>query len=751
MTVHLHHLKGCSPTPLAHYLKAIGILRLVAQQKDSDVRGFWRDQDFCLLTTLDEAALEAFFLDDYAPTPFVSPWNKGSGFYTTNDKGLAPLEGSKAPRFEAFRRGISDARTQLGGITRADSEVRRLKDQTKAKKGAQPARSKNDPDHRAELAAAEREFKRLKADLYGPFALAWRGPHREWMDAAMVLSPEGEPSWPALLGTGGNDGRLDFTNTAMQRLGNLFDLASVGGAPVATAKALLKTALFETPSAAMLDAAVGQFLPGSAGGANGTTGPNADSRINPWDFVLMLEGAIAFRGQATRRLGARDVMRAAIPFAVAAQRVGNATRRNAPQGNEKEKDTRGEQWMPLWERPASWSDVSALFGEGRAQLGRTSVRRPLDFARAIARLGVARGLTGFVRYGYLERNGQSNLAVPLGRIEVAAHPRARLIDEIGGWLDRLQREADDAPARFSASVGVLSDAVFDVLTREAEPTRWQSVLAAIDEVERVQASGTAFKVGPCPTLSPGWVDAAADGSPEWRLALSLGRAARGYRDGRPFDSVRAHALPIDPRKCWSYAIGADKRLINDPRVVMTGRDPLSDLVALVERRLLEASQRGSRTLPLVARYGAGARLDDLARFLAGEVDVERIVALGRTLMALDWEHVRLTRVRVDSRGDRPDEAWETLRLCSLPFAVRERSIATEPAMVRRLAAGDAAGAVELALRRLRASGFRPPLAAAIADPTTARRWAAALVFPLDPAVVSTMADRFEDPTAKETT
>lgn len=744
MTVYLHHLTGCAPTPLAHYLKAIGILRLVAQQQDPDVRGCWRDQHFYLLTTLDEAALEAFFLDEYAPTPFVSPWNKGSGFYATNDKGLAPVERSKAIRFEAFRRGIADARKQLDGITRADAEVRRLKDQTKAKKGSKPARSKDDPDYKKELAIAEREFKRLKADLYGPFALAWRGAHRDWMDAAMVLSPDGEPSWPALLGTGGNDGRLDFTNTAMQRLGDLFDLASANGAAVPTAKALLKTALFETPSAALLDAAVGQFLPGSAGGANGTTGPNAESRINPWDFILMLEGAIAFRGQATRRLGARENMRAAIPFAVAAQAVGHATRG-------KEKDTRGEQWMPLWERPASWQDVSALFGEGRAQLGRSSARRPLDFARAIASLGVARGLTGFVRYGYLERNGQSNLAVPLGRIDVAAHLRARLIDDIGRWLDRLQREADDAPARFSASVDVFSDAVFDVLTREAEPIRWQSVLAAIDEVERVQASGTAFKVGSCPTLSPGWLDSAADDSPEWRLALSLGSAARGYnKDGRPFDSVRAHALPLDPKKGWKYAVGADKRLINDPRVVMTGRDPLNDLVALVERRIVEASQAGGRTLPLVAQHGAGARLDDIARFLAGEVDVERVVALGRALMALDWEHARLPRVGIDSRGDRPDEAWEALRLCSLPFPVRERTIATEPAMFRRLASGDASGALELALRRLRAAGLRPPLVAAIADPTTARRWAAALAFPIAPAVAAAMADRFENPTARET-
>jgi CRISPR-associated protein Csx17 len=54
MTIHLHRLYGCAPTPLAHYLKAIGILRIVAQQKDAEVRGFWRDQHFCLLTLLDQ-------------------------------------------------------------------------------------------------------------------------------------------------------------------------------------------------------------------------------------------------------------------------------------------------------------------------------------------------------------------------------------------------------------------------------------------------------------------------------------------------------------------------------------------------------------------------------------------------------------------------------------------------------------------------------------------------------------------------
>jgi len=34
-------LPGCAPEPLMAYLQALGILRLVGEQKDSDARGWW--------------------------------------------------------------------------------------------------------------------------------------------------------------------------------------------------------------------------------------------------------------------------------------------------------------------------------------------------------------------------------------------------------------------------------------------------------------------------------------------------------------------------------------------------------------------------------------------------------------------------------------------------------------------------------------------------------------------------------------
>jgi CRISPR-associated protein Csx17 len=72
MTFYVHRLKGCSPAPLANYLKALGVLRLISEQADSSVRGWWQDEQFCLLSKLSEEEIRSFFLNSYEPTPLLS-------------------------------------------------------------------------------------------------------------------------------------------------------------------------------------------------------------------------------------------------------------------------------------------------------------------------------------------------------------------------------------------------------------------------------------------------------------------------------------------------------------------------------------------------------------------------------------------------------------------------------------------------------------------------------------------------------
>ena len=88
-------LGGCTLEPLGSYLKALSVLRLVSEQADGSARGWWDRGSFCLETELDEDRLVAFFLESYAPTPILSPWNGGSGFYPKDRKvGIQAIAGS---------------------------------------------------------------------------------------------------------------------------------------------------------------------------------------------------------------------------------------------------------------------------------------------------------------------------------------------------------------------------------------------------------------------------------------------------------------------------------------------------------------------------------------------------------------------------------------------------------------------------------------------------------------------------------
>jgi CRISPR-associated protein Csx17 len=113
VSLQIHELKGCAPEPLADYLKALGVLRLVVEQGlDPQARGWWQNERFHLLTRLSRDELEKFFLERYEPTPLLSPWNKGCGFFKGSDSGLAPMEESRGERFASFRRGIKESRPE---------------------------------------------------------------------------------------------------------------------------------------------------------------------------------------------------------------------------------------------------------------------------------------------------------------------------------------------------------------------------------------------------------------------------------------------------------------------------------------------------------------------------------------------------------------------------------------------------------------------------------------------------------------
>lgn len=703
MTMHVHILKGCAPAPLANYLKALGILRLVGEQADAQARGWWEGERFCLLSKLSKEELEAFFLEKYEPTPFFNPWGARSGFYSgspekTARAALTVIEKSKHERLAAFRSAISlvrDVINQGGG--------------EKPEKEDEPVM-----------------LRRLQLRL--------RGPGLDWMST--VVADLGDRfSKPAIFGTGGNEGSGGYTAAYLGAI-----LETILGD---TWKAHIASALWNDGSDR--DAWDGGFQPPAKDGLKKpkketVAGPFRqflpEGEGSPWDLLLAFEGALVIQSGVTRRSNTDQNHFISSPYYFAPRGMGAGSSSEIDEfvlNKGRKNPGRGEQWFPLWGKPSTFAEIQLLFREGRCSSGRRAAKNPLDAVRAICGLGATRGITSFLRYGYLQRdNLATHFAVPLGRILVRENSTARLVDDLSGWLDRLHRAArnKNAPSRLVQAERRMANAVFAALTHDHTSDRWQAILLASAEIESLQADGTGIEAGPIPALRPDWISAVAEDSAELRLALALGSAAARYLKHKPIDSIRHHFLPLEPGARRFKT--ADKRLVNDPRVVVSGRGPLSDLAAIVERRLIEAAQNGERRCRLVAAAGCGARFSDLAQFLSGAVDLDRLFGLARAFMAIKWdqwsrEHAPI----IPASTGTPEECWLAVRLCCLPFSIDQgHDVPADECIVRLLRSGDAARAIKLARQRLQSVGIRPPIYAGTFDTEVARRWTAALAFPI---------------------
>lgn len=728
-------LEGCAPVPLAAYLKALGVFRLVAEQKDPGARGFWRNESFVLDTVLTQEDLLRFFLEDYRPSPIISPWNAGSGFYYQEGKlnEKDPKTGKKK------KTGVRNQPTAATRTVDLISESRSNQRLFAYKQVIQDARSVLTALG-YDSAPSENGKRQLVTLLRGHLSDS----SLPWFDAAVIMSGN-ELTFPPLLGSGGNDGNLDFSTNFMQRLIDLLDVET--GQPRPGVLSSLQNALFGNAAISVGKGAVGQFAPGAAGGPNATAGFDRDTLINPWDYVLMLEGALMFAASVTRRLQGEGLGALSFPFTVRTTGTGGAGASLT-----EENDARGEIWLPLWQRSAVFAEITALLSEGRATLDRRSVRDGMDFARAVAALGVNRGVAEFQRVAFLQRSGKSYVAAPVNRVRVRRNPKADLLNDLDreDWLPRFRRYArtKEAPARLQAIARRIDEAIF-VLTQEraesVSASAVQRVLMALGEAVAYLASSPKARdskganLRPPPPLDRAWFEAANDRLPEFRIAAAL--AGIGIGMGRreadgpdetaesasaqsdpPVDEnggptmgdrkqsalsppFRAHLVPLD-EKTWH---GRYRKWSDAERLAVWGHGALErNLAAVLDRRLLYAARNDLAGGPFSGQ--AAADLSSVLAFLHEKTDDAKIAALAKGLAWASPPY--LIKNMANQRAPMP-LAYALMK----PFFVPDcdlGKIGTVPTdmklrmpsgLVRRLNADDVGAAVALACRAARAAGL----------------------------------------------
>ena len=442
----------------------------------------------------------------------------------------------------------------------------------------------------------------------------------------------------------------------------------------------------------------------------------------------MLEGAVLFAASATRRLASDESGALSYPFTVRVTAGGSGV---AALGDED--NARAEIWMPLWSLPTSLRELEALLSEGRVTLGRRPVRDGLDFARAVAGLGVDRGVSAFQRYAFLMRSGKAYFATPLNRVDVIRNPAADLIDELdqGAWLSRFRRFArKEGSHRLLSLLRNLETAIFRLaLDHRDAAASTRRLLIQLGEIDRYLARSPKARENcpPIPSLSSRWITQAEPGGGiEFALAAALA-GIHGRKGGDWAYPMRLHLAPEHPGRYPRW----DEQATH--QVTWGGGDAESNLIATLQRRLLDAERMELDDKPLVPSRTAS--LAHVATWLAGEVDTTALAELLPGLM--------LTRIPSGRVGD-------DLQRLPLPAAYRllkpffatdgqlrragllpaDQQLPLPADMVRWLAAGQVHPVMSRAMRALRIAGLVSETLAPAPGIHDGRRLLAALMVPI---------------------
>lgn len=737
-------LRGCTSRPIVNYLKSLGILRLVAVQADSMVKGFWDDTIFGLETQLSEIELENFFCRSYTPTPLVAPWNGSSGFYPgDNTSGLDAIIKTSDHRFQPYKEVIQTIRSwpeipkNPKTVKEVEETLERAIETIVSEKQRKELREiiNNLREIAKEILSDEKpqfitfdEIEKKAKDKRNPSKQLWsrffkaaskartksnsisRSGSKEqilaicrsrlpdyiidWLDAVYALNSQGEAFYNPVLGTGANEGHLEFSNNFMQRVtGLLLDK------PVELQKLLLSNSLFGQAVSGLEKAKIGQFNPGKAGGFNQGTGVETkDFAINPWDYVLAFEGALLMASSITRRSPANNMTYLSAPFSVRFSPVGFTSSDYGENG-------RGEVWLPLWGKPSGYPEVKQLFGEGRSVLGKRAARTGIEFSRAVSTLGVDRGIRAFERYAFLERRGQSYVALPAGRFKVSYHSKVNLLKE----LDPILKKLDDflgrfqnIPASYLSTRRQIDEAIF-ACTRDTSTHQYKSLIRAIGRMECIIAQRDRNKepslARPLWGLSPNWVIACDDGSVELRIASSLASITSTEKVG----SIRTYMSGVS---AGSPARWGESNNDN----CWVGGSCSERLANLILRRIMDAERYGVSRFPLNASLPISA--NDVMPFLNEETDDNSLEELLWGFTLINWRESGIGSIwgqikKMSANKTIISRTWCILKLLHSPYPVRKKTFRHEPRIGNLLMAGRINEACQVAITRLRISDLTP--------------------------------------------
>jgi CRISPR-associated protein Csx17 len=562
--------------------------------------------------------------------------------------------------------------------------------------------------------------------------------------------PAGAVNFNPMLGSGGNAGRREFSKGWKEAATALApsnkrkrDIPDAAGRLDE-----LKGLLAGEPISWLMELNAASWFSDSIERINSGQRPFAKGIASPWAMALACEGLVFFAGGASRRLGARARAVGAFPFVVQAA---------APTASGEAGRDLGEVWAPIWSRPMTVAEATALFSRGRAEIGGRGALTPSAFAVAITRRGVDAGIAEFRRFA-LGRTTSANTFEPRfeGPVVVpgpdaAPSFTATALERLLALIDGLPRDRKEGTRwRYLGLRGPVEAAMLRATASPNDPEAVCALLdAAVGALDRIDASKPfRSREVDWEPLPANWVAELVrhglDLEPEGRLALAL---VSSFPAARPFALYRFGTEMRDRGRVARlyHPETAPARWVWRP-------GPLPRALASVIHRYVLDWEQDQKDGGVEAAPQAAAPAADVELWLAGRLDEDLLARWLSRFALFDWRELSAD-VRQLSR--RPQSAnAPSADLClygilhplfDLRPANRDRGQTREdlmppeggartPASARRIAghlrAGDIGAAVEVA--RSRYAMARAPLATSdvpwkVGDP---ERLLASLLFPV---------------------
>jgi len=675
MSGYVIKLRGCTPEPLGNYLKGLGVFRLITEQADPEARAWWREgylhiyQSKWVGTGAEvEGHLSNWLLDGCQFTPLIAPWQTGTGYLnkgkrTAGGDALSGLLGLSHRGTESFRDVFKDFARALSVELPEDPA-----------QWPKVVREKAPPD------LSDAEVLRLLRNRLE------NRPSVRWLDAVGVSASRSResdnPSWFPILANGGGEASGQYIVNHQQRLlsllrskddersqvqleSTLFGMSPPGALEAKAMGAMYYPSLMKAPN-------VGQdFI------------PDPERRVNPWDFVFLLEGTVIWSMTVTRRKGVTPE-KASFPFYCRSSFGGSVITVPKEVEGAEGSIANGEIWCPIWRYPATLYEVQRIFGEGRLQVGDQVITRGLDFALAMMGVGVDRGIHAFYRYSLLERSGSGRqttlLAVPSGCFVPQRALHVSLLADLRDFAQQISQflvDSSQLPRRLTRARVEFEQAWFNstvasVSARQDPAPSLEELLLATGRlmcelgtnatrpgvVKIKRGSDTIERtVMPVRPLRREWASlSAGKQTPEYCLARAVGSiGAWGTKSGDKesgvaVEAIRANLLPVMARgRRWEWDDTSRSA------VWARGAALEANLASVLRRRLIDAQRGVGKGLPLWSSFGANFK--DLLAFWSRGIDEARIADLIHGLALIETPRADEPYIdRVQKNDQTPDLA-----------------------------------------------------------------------------------------------